>query len=39
LKRRDGAVRQRAHKLGFPFSPRRIARQKWANTPDNPWRS
>lgn len=38
LKRRQGVVRERARKLGCPFPPRRVARQKWANTPNNTWR-
>jgi hypothetical protein len=38
LQRRQDIVRVRARKLGCPFPPQRIARQKWANTPNNPWR-
>jgi hypothetical protein len=29
-----GKVRNRARQLGCPFLPRRIARQKWASTPE-----
>ena len=32
LKRKVISVRQRARKIGCPFPPLRIARQKWADT-------
>jgi hypothetical protein len=35
LRRRKGP---RSRKLGCPFSPLRVVRQKWANTPNNEWR-
>jgi hypothetical protein len=38
LRRRKGIVRARARKLGCPFPSLRVARQKWANAPDNEWR-
>jgi GcrA cell cycle regulator len=38
FRRRKEMVRQRASKLGCPFPPLRIARLKWANTPNNEWR-
>jgi hypothetical protein len=38
LRRTKAIVRQRANKLGCPFPPLRVARQKWANTPNNEWR-
>jgi hypothetical protein len=38
LRRRKGIVRARARKLGCPFPPLRVARQKWANASDNEWR-
>jgi hypothetical protein len=34
LNRSMGKVRHRARKLGCPFLPVRIARQKWAATPE-----
>ena len=34
LRRRHEMVRQRARKLGCRFPPLRIARRKWANTPN-----
>jgi hypothetical protein len=33
LKRQSRAVKARARKIGCPFIPMRIARQKWASTP------
>jgi hypothetical protein len=33
LRRREVVVRERARKLGCPFTPMRIARKKWADTP------
>jgi hypothetical protein len=38
LRRRKEIVRARAKKLGRPFAPLRLVRQKWANTPNNEWR-
>jgi hypothetical protein len=38
LRRRKEIVRARAKKLGCPFAPLRVVRQKWANTPNNEWR-
>jgi hypothetical protein len=38
LRRRKGIVQARAKKLGCPFPPLRVIRQKWANTPNNEWR-
>jgi hypothetical protein len=38
LGRRKEIVRARARKLGCPFPPLRVVRQKWANTPNNEWR-
>jgi hypothetical protein len=38
LRRRKVAVQARARKLGCPFPPLRVVRQKWANTPNNEWR-
>jgi hypothetical protein len=38
LRRRKDIVRARAKKLGCPFPPLRVVRQKWANTPNNEWR-
>jgi hypothetical protein len=35
LKRTIVSVRTRARVLGCPFPPLRVARQKWAATPDN----
>ena len=35
LRRRKRTVLVRAKKLGCPFPPLRVVRQKWANTPNN----
>jgi GcrA cell cycle regulator len=35
LKRKIVSVRARARAIGCPFPPLRVARQKWAGTPDN----
>jgi GcrA cell cycle regulator len=34
LKRNTMSVRYQARKIGSPFPPLRIARQKWADTPN-----
>jgi GcrA cell cycle regulator len=39
LRRREATVRSRAKKLGCPFPRVRVARLKWANTPNNEWRN
>jgi GcrA cell cycle regulator len=39
FRRKQANIRQRARQLGCPFPPLRIARKKWADTLDNPWRS
>jgi hypothetical protein len=38
LNRNISSVRHQARKIGCPFPPLRIARQKWADKPDNFWR-
>lgn len=38
LKRNRHAVIVRARKLGCPFQTLKVAREKWADTPNNPWR-
>jgi GcrA cell cycle regulator len=38
LKRSKASVTARAHKLGCPFPTLKAAREKWADTPNNPWR-
>jgi hypothetical protein len=38
LRRSTDFVRDRANKLGCPFPRLKVARQKWANTPNNEWR-
>jgi len=38
LKRNKDSVTNRARKLGCPFPTLKAAREKWANTPNNPWR-
>jgi hypothetical protein len=35
LKRKIISVRTHARAIGCPFPPLRVARQKWAGTPDN----
>jgi hypothetical protein len=34
MKRKMKSVQQRARKIGCPFSPLRIARKKWTDTPE-----
>jgi hypothetical protein len=39
LKRSKLSIRERAKRLGCPFPLLRTVRKKWADTPNNEWRS